>query len=255
MIRRLVALDAIGFFVVPIFFCLCGSAHAKELVIAFSHDIPPFVTDNGKGGLEIEIVAEALKHKGHTFTAIQRSYKELGVAVAQTGIDAAAGVRETDDKTFYSDYFIVFKNFAITKKKSGITIEKIQDLKGKSIVTWENAHRDLGKEFESLFSPAAGESRAGRYLEHPVQERQVEMFWRDEAEAIIIDELIFKWFTKKLREKAAATGEVVYHDIFPGKTEFQLNFRDREMRDDFNEGLRHIREKGIYRKIVGKYEK
>lgn len=236
-------------------FQIFGFLQAEELVIAFSYDIPPFVTDNGTSGMEIDIVREALQYKGYSFTTIQCSYKELEVAVIENGIDAAAGVRETEDNTYYSDYFIYFKNFAISKKSTGILLDSIPDLKGRSIITWQNACHDLGPEFESLFSPSVKEDYLTKYIEYPNQKKQVEMFWQNQVEVIIIDEYIFKWFTRNLAGKIDTSEELVYHDLFPDRTEFQLNFRNKQIRDDFNAGLKHILENGQYQKIVNKYIK
>ncbi|NIP37847.1 MAG: hypothetical protein GWO07_02205 [Candidatus Dadabacteria bacterium] len=67
-------------------------------------------------------------------------------------------MQKEDDGTFYSDYFIWFKNYAFTKKVAGISINSISDLKGLSIVAWQNAYKDLGPEFEALFSPDVKET-------------------------------------------------------------------------------------------------
>ncbi|MBP7462300.1 MAG: transporter substrate-binding domain-containing protein [Candidatus Delongbacteria bacterium] len=238
-----------------IFCWMSLSLTADRLVIAISNDIPPYVTDQSKGGIEIDIIKEALIHKGHTFNTIQCSYKELATAVKDKRADAAAGVRQMDDSTFYSDYFIQFKNVAVTKKKNKIKLDKITDLKDKSIITWQNAHRDLGPEFESLFSPSVEAPYIEKYKELPVQADQVDMFWKDQAEVIIIDEIIFKWFSKKLSGLKKPDQEVVYHYLFPEITEFQLNFKDSRIRDDFNKGLKYIRDEGIYKEIIDCYIK
>ncbi len=230
-----------------------GICHARELVIAFSDDIPPFVMDNGTKGLEIDIMRAALGHKGYSFKVLQCSYKRLQIAVTEMGLDGAAAVRESRDGTFYSDNFIAFRNFAITKKKSGIRIDTLEDLKGKTIVAWQNAYRDLGVEFEALFSPNRAEPYRKLYLEVPIQKRQVELFLKGRAEVIIIDEAIFKWFKKKLESRTGQAVEVVYHSLFNTVTRFRVSFRDVSVRDDFNQGLRFIREKGIYRKILDSY--
>ncbi len=227
---------------------------ARELKIAFSYDIPPFVTENGTAGMEVEILTNALAHQGYTFTVIQAPYKRLQVAVAEIGVDAAASVRRVDDDgTFYSDDFIDFKNFAITKKESGITLQTIQDLKGKTILAWQNAHRDLGTEFGKLFSPDVKEPYVEKYREVAVQKNQVEMFLRGRAQVIVIDEAIFKWFSKQLLHTGYQMEHFVFHNLFPGKTSFQTNFKEKYLRDDFNKGLHHIRKNGTYQKIIDKY--
>ncbi|MFH1155082.1 MAG: transporter substrate-binding domain-containing protein [Pseudomonadota bacterium] len=229
-------------------------AQSRELAIAFSYDIPPFIIEDGTKGLEIDIVREALQYKGYTFHIIQCSYKRLQVAVSNMGLDAAAAVREADDGTFYSDSFIAFRNFAITKKKAGLVINSIADLKGKTIYTWQNAYNDLGEEFKALFSPEVTQPYREKYKEIPVQAKQVESFWKGRDDlVIIIDEAIFKWFTRQLSVDVDTTGELVYHNLFENTTTFQVNFKERQIRDDFNEGLNYIRAKGLYQEILNRY--
>ncbi|NIS07582.1 MAG: amino acid ABC transporter substrate-binding protein [Candidatus Dadabacteria bacterium] len=81
------------------------------------------------------------------------------------------------------------------------------------------------------------------------------MFWESKVDVIVIDESIMLWFTKHSSNNDAKVRILEYHDIFGVKTKFRVSFKDSKMRDDFNEGLKHIREKGIYQKIMDKYLK
>jgi len=230
-------------------------ANAKELIIGFTYDIPPYIADNATSGLEIDIVRDALKYKGHTFKPQQFSYGELDYVVQQKGLDGAAAVQKTDDGTFYSENFIAFRNYAFTKKSAGITINSVADLKGKTIVAWQDAYKDLGPEFEALFSPSVELPYRNKYREIPDQAKQVAMFWNSEAEVIVIDESIMLWFTKHLANKSGSIQDLVYHNIFGDKTQFRVSFKDQQVRDDFNEGLKYIHEKGIYQQVIDKYLK
>jgi polar amino acid transport system substrate-binding protein len=226
---------------------------AQELIVAFTLDTPPFVMDDAKTGIEIDIVREALRHHGYTFTTRQMSYGELADAVATKGVDAAATVIKREDGTYYSDNYIVFKNAAITMEHSGITINKIADLKGKSILAWQDAYEDLGPEFQALFSPDVKDSHLKKYREIADQEDQVRMFWQREAEVIVIDESVMRWFTSELAGKVDTSPALVYHRVFPPETRFRISFRRERVRDDFNAGLKEIRASGLYRKIYDKY--
>lgn len=242
--------------VFSIAFLAVSYGFAKDITVAFTDDIPPFIMKNATQGLEVDIIRAALKHKGHSMNrAIQCPYKQLDVIVAKKGADAAAAVRQTHDSTFYSDSFIAFENYAITRKKSQITLGSIADLKGKTIFTWQNAHRDLGPEFAALFSPTIRDPYIKKYHEIAVQEEQVKMFWKEPSAVIIIDKSIFIWFTKKYAPQALASDDIVYNEIFPIPTEFQVNFQSKEIRDDFNEGLKYIRNNGDYQAIFNKYLK
>lgn len=226
----------------------------KDLVIGLTYDIPPYIIDHASYGIEIDVIREALKYKGYSFKTKQYSYGQLTDVVTKVGLDGAGPVEKKDDGTYYSDYFIAFKNFAFTKKVSKLQINSIGDLKGKSIVAWQNAYRDLGPEFESLFSPNAT-SPDKNYREIADQAKQVEMFWNGEADVIVIDEYIMIWFTNHLDNHSGSVDDLVYHNIFSDKTQFRLSFKKEEIRNDFNEGLKNIHDNGIYQQILDKYLK
>jgi polar amino acid transport system substrate-binding protein len=260
MKKSLVGLVTI-FVVITIGFIMTVMAQnrSKKLVIAFGVDKPPFVFDQEQRGLEIDIVREALKYKGHTFSVKHMPNNRLQVALLEMkNIDGVATVRKKDDGTYYSDNFITFENFAITKKKSGLVINTIADLKGLHIVAWQKAYRDFGPEFEKLFSPDPPYNSpyfGKQYLEIPSQRNQNIMFWQGRADVIIVDKTIFEYYRKELSKEFNTSEEVVYHQIFPELTHYQVAFRDPKIRDDFNEGLTYLRDKGIYQKLVDNYIK
>jgi polar amino acid transport system substrate-binding protein len=225
----------------------------QELVMAFQLDTPPYVMDEAKAGIEVDIVREALRLQDYTFTTCQMPYGQLADAIATKGVDAAAAVIKREDGTYYSENYVTFKNVAITMKSSGIAIGTIADLKGKSIVSWEDAYEDLGPEFQKLFSPEVKDPYRKKYREIADQKNQVEMFWQKEAEVIVIDESVMRWFTREWAGKVDTSPALVYHRIFPGETQFRMGFRREQVRDDFNAGLKQIRASGIYRKICDKY--
>lgn len=226
----------------------------KNLVIGLTYDIPPYIIDHASYGIELDVIRDVLKYKGYTFKTRQFSYGQLEKVVTKDGLDGAGPVNKKDDGTYYSDYFIAFKNYAFTRKGSDLKINSISDLKGKSIVAWQNAYKDLGPEFESLFSPKAS-SPDKKYREIADQAKQVEMFWNGEADLIVIDEYIMIWFTNHLDNHTGSVDDLVYHNIFSDKTQFRLSFKKEDIRNDFNEGLKYIRDNGIYQQILDKYLK
>jgi len=234
-------------------FLLSPLLRAGDLTIGFSLDTPPYVMDHACKGIEIEIVRAALELKGYSFKPKQMTYRELEDAVVKDKLDAAATVIEKDDGTYYSANYISFRNVAITRLSDAISIDTIADLPGKSIVAWEDAYQDLGPQYQSLFSPEVTEPYRDKYREIADQADQVELFWEKDAQVIVIDESIMAWYTQQLREEIDTSAELVYHRIFPEKTEFRISFRDRQVRDDFNAGLKEIRKNGVYQKIYDKY--
>lgn len=226
-----------------------------KLVIAIQLDTPPYVMDHGRAGIGIEIIREALRASGYTFAVRQMPLGQLADAIVTKNVDAAASVIKREDGSYYSDNYIFLRNLSISMKSSGITIDRISDLKGKSILAWEDAYEDLGFEFQALFSPWVKEPYREKYKEIPDQREQVEMFWRREADVILIDEFVMRWFTKELSGQVDTSGTLVYHRIFPGETHFRVGFRSERVRYDFDAGLNRIRSSGLYEKIYDDYLK
>ncbi len=247
--RIVLVLGLLGWLAVPV----ASRTQAEELVIAFSLDAPPYVMDEGKTGIEIEIVRAALAPKGYKFTVRQMPYGELADAVSWEGVDAAATVTKLDNGSFYSDEYITFHNAALTRQSAGLKIDSIEDLKGKTIVAWENAYEDLGPKFAALFSPDVKAPYRDKYREIANQSDQVEMFWKGEAEVIVIDVAVMKWFTQELSGEVDTKAPLVEHKIFSADTKFRISFKSEQVRDDFNAGLKQLRASGEYEQIYAKY--
>lgn len=230
---------------------------SDELTIAFGQDKPPFVIGKTKTGLEIDIFREALEYKGHSMKVLHLPNRRLQRAlIAENEIDGVATVRQVPgDGLYYVEKFVYFQNYAITKARDGLEINKVADLIGLSVVAWQNAYRDLGPEFESAFQPYPPEEYKKLYRELHSQESQHLMFWKNRAKVIVTDKTIFEWYRKQLGKELNTTPEVIYHSIFSGKTYFQAAFRSEQLAKDFDEGLKHIKNKGRYNQLYNKYIK
>ncbi len=229
-----------------------SSGYAKELLIAFGFDDPPFMMNKARGGIEVEVVREALKYVGHRFKPVQMSHPQAMENIRNRGTDATVNMLQKDDGSYYSDNYITFRNFAFSRRESGITIERIADLKGKRVIAWEDAHKALGPEFEALFAPTIKAPYRDKYIEVTHQADQVRMFWNEQTDVVVMDESIMLYHSKHL-DTRPDIGRLVYHKIFPRTTAYRISFRDKKIRDDFNQGLRHIRKNGTYKAIYQKY--
>jgi polar amino acid transport system substrate-binding protein len=238
-----------------VWIALVPAGACKQLTLAITRDVPPYIMQQGKTGLEVEILREALAFRGHTFTHIQAPYGRLQVMVSQGMADAAAGTRRQPDGTFYSDHFIAFYNVLVTRAVPKRNIRSVADLKNLRLVAWQNAYRDLGDAFFDLFNPDRnqGKPHYKKYYEVPSQLSQVKMFWAGHADALVIDKYIFAALTARVSDQFNTDAAVEYHDLFEPETRFRVNFRTRELRDDFNQGLAELRDSGRYAELVSKY--
>lgn len=236
---------------------LCaGSVQAKEVSILFSFAIPPYVIRNDgpaeASGFEYEIVKAALAVRGHTVKpvfiamgAIPKMLKDQQADGAQRGNpDLKEG-----EGFFYSDEpAVTYQDVAITLKKNSLAIGGVGDLKGRSINTFQGASNFLGPEFAAVVKGNAA------YAETSDEKRRVMQLYAGGVQVYVGDINVFKFY--KAGVSGVDTGqEIVFHKIF-GKSSQQFNnpvFRDKQIRDDFNAGLKQIKSNGQYKKIIKNY--
>ena len=221
-----------------------ANARADQLTVAFAIAKPPFVyqTETGAArpgeakGIELDIMKAALAPRGHTFTPLFTTYDGLQGEVLSGAADAAATVRPDDPALHYSTEFVYFHNYAILPKDAPAPA-KIEDLAIKSMVAWEGATKDLGPIF------AAAAAKSPDYAEMGDQKAQVAAFLEGQFDALIIDGTIFRYWAKVLGKDA---GAYALYPLFGGRTPFVVGFADAGLRDDFDAGMKEIRQNGVY---------
>jgi polar amino acid transport system substrate-binding protein len=235
---------------------LAPVAQAKEAKILFSFALAPYVIPGAGGaepsGFEYEIIKAALAAKGHTVTpvfvamgAIPKMLKEQQADGAQRG---SPDLKESDGFAYADEATVTYQDTAISLKKNNLAIAAIGDLKGKTISTFQGASNFLGPEFAAVAKGNAG------YLETSDEKRRVQQLYANGVQVYVGDINVFKFY------KTNATGvdtaqEVVYHKVFtPSHAQWNnAVFRDKQLRDDFNAGLKAIKASGQYKALVKKY--
>lgn len=228
-----------------------ASQKEKKLVhMAFVDHKRPF-SSSSHSGIEIDLAKAAfaavdIKLATHFF-----ANDKLKHALTNRRVDAIVTATNPDNKFYESDLFISYHNLAISKKRSQITLNSLQDITQYHSAAWRNAHIHLGKEFGQLFKPLL-DQHADNYLEMENQLSQCRMFWLDRIDIIIIDKSIFNWCKLQLSEINTQEA-VVIHDLFKFPNEYPVLFRSKPLRDQFNLGLKAIRENGQYQQILNKH--
>lgn len=234
--------------------CLTLQPAGAELVrVGFGKDKPPYIIGEEKRGIEIEIFRQALAHGGHELVPLHFSQLNFAKALNSKRVDALSMPLPGRKDIYLSDPFVTYIDCIITKKDSGITLETLDDIIGHRVVAWPGAHLHLGGEYTRLFGTPELRKHTPEYLELDSQKAQNEMFWRDRADILVIDEYIFRWYRQYLSTTEDTTAPVKYHYLFPRETKVRASFLDKQIRDDFNEGLRALRESGQYDKIIEEF--
>jgi len=224
----------------------------KDLNIAFTFDRPPFMFGKTSSkGIEADIVKEILTSQGYNVNIHQMSnYNMQTILSDNSSFDGVSTVSETNDKMYYTNHFIAYENYVITRKKDNLDIKSINDLSKVTFVAWQNAYNDLGKTFYNLFNPKNGTAK-DVYHDESSQENQHKAFFNKEVDAIVVDKTIFKWYKLALKNSEKYT----FHKIFPRQTTYPAKFKSKKVRDAFNKGLKSIKKSGKYEEIVDFYLK
>lgn len=232
-----------------------SKSHKEEGVRgAFGFGRPPYMYDRTSAkGVEETLVRKALLLEGIKVSEVRQMPIERGQRVLfdNPEIDFSVGVVENkDDGLFYSKKFIKYENFAITRKSEKIKINDIDDLLNHRVLAWDKAYNMLGDEFRELFNPI---DKPLNYKEIFDQKLQHKQFFRKEADVILVDKNIFKWYVNQYKNKYEANQEYDFHKVFPKPTWVKVSFRDESLRDSFDKGLEELMESGDYNQIISNF--
>lgn len=226
-------------------FPLFCSAEAT-IQIGTGYSKPPYVIPETQSGLELDIVRAAL-------SAAKLQMKVVFLPPARTlymfknsELDAITTVNEGSHLIgYWSDSHIFYQNYAITLASRAIAIKKMADLAGHSIAAFQNAKLALGPEYAAAIMQAS-------YQEIPSQLTQNKLLYTGRVDVVIGDRLIFEYLNQYLPNRFDVQQALQFSPIFP-RTYYKVLFRNRDLRDRFNQGLATIHRNGVYRQIEQKY--
>jgi len=227
---------------------LCHASHSetRELTFAVGLALAPYNIPEKNCGIEMDIVREALEMKGYRIKTKYVPFARRIREIAQGEVDGVLTVNENSGlDVFLSDRHIACENVAVSLKKNKFNIQKISDLNDKSILTFQNAKKYLGKEF------VAAAEASPDYREISKQELQINLLYGDRVDVIVLDKYIF-YHHRNRNTRVDTTQPIDMWLIFP-ELPFRVGFVDKKIRDDFNDGLKQLRSSGRYDEIINKY--
>ena len=132
---------------------------------------------------------------------------------------------------------------------NNLAIRNVEELQNHSVMAFQNAHLYLGADYRRMMADNS------KYREEAQQSLQPVMLFSNRVDVVVADRNIFARFADMPDVKARVnTGlPLRFHPIFP-PTNYHVAFRDTELCNSFNRGLKKIRENGLYDKIVSRYK-
>ncbi len=221
--------------------------------MAFGEKIPPFCFPETNSGIELEVIGEALAHKGHSLVPHYFPLARVPYSFTTKVTDAAMtdmGQDLSKHGGHYGDPAVIYENVLITLKHRELKIETPSDLGGLSVMSFQGT---LSRYPDWLAQP----NKVGKFRAHSNQELQVKNLYRGRFDVVLSDRNIFKYFMLKRKKETGNPMQEVQEHIFTtlNPLDYRPIFRSKKIRDDFNEGLKFLKENGRFQKIYDNYLK
>jgi len=231
------------------FIVLAGPVFGDEVKVAVGLALPPYVLSETHNGMEMDVVKEALAFKGHTLKPIYLPFMRVATSLESGDVDAAMTVNESSGMKaiHYSDSHITYQNVAVGLSASSLSVADIPSLGNYSVIAFQNATKYLGSAFKNMADTNK------RYSEKAQQDKQLAMLYSKRADLIVLDINIYKYF-KKLEKRVNTEAKVDIFEVFP-PTNYKVGFQNKAVRDDFNDGLKALKQSGRYQQIIDSYIK
>lgn len=222
----------------------------REMTIAVGFSLEPYVFSNGNGIFN-ELVYEAVKDTPVKVSLVYLSNADAIKAYEAGRYDAVAIVRPGMASGFYSVPVIQIEDKAISLQSSGILIERVAQLKNYRVLGYSRAADYIGGEYKQVSQANAA------YREVAHQSEQVRALYLKEADVVISNEIIFRYYLKRLRYGSPNNPGVYYQKYLTATifepVDYHIAFRDKAHQLLFDKGLLRLRQEKIDQKIINKY--
>jgi len=218
--------------------------HSQEILVGVHHS-PPWSFKNGQGeivGIEKDIIEKSLTSQGHTVRFQIFGYSRLLNQFSSQQLDFASPFTGPTGAASLTVNYLPFQDVSVSLKSRGLAINIVEDLVGKRVVAYQQAHRVLGKKYGALVASQAS------YKEFASRENQIELLFFKRADAVVGERRILAY----IAHINHGSDKIAIHPIFP-ETHYPGAAWDRQIVKDFNTGLKWLRASGEYQKILDQY--
>lgn len=227
--------------------CWLAALARADIVVGFGANKPPYVFEQGRAGLEYDIVMASFAAVGVSAQPYFAPQGRLHALLGNRLIDVITTTSEQSGiEAYYSDVYIVYQNYAITLSDRHLDIHTIDDLSRYSVTAFQRASTNLGPQFR------AAVAKSPQYTEQAKQVTRDILLFAGRVDVAVADRRIFDYFRQEIGSLVDIRQAVTYHAIFP-PTPYRAAFRDEALRDSFNRGLATIRRNGSYDEIQRRY--
>jgi len=230
---------------------LATPLQAAVVHVAFGEKIPPFCFPETDSGIELDVMREALSFRGHTMVPHYYPFARIPVSFKAGTVDAAMtdlGEDMSGVGGHYGDPAVLYDNVFFTLSERKLSIRKPEDLNGLTVLSFPGGLKRYPQWLDAV-------KKAGHYYEQNDQALQVLTLDRGHYDVILSDRNIFRYFTLQLkRERSFKRKRVTIHAFVKvDPMNYRPVFHDKQIRDDFNAGLKHMKDNGRIDAIFQQY--
>ena len=231
-----------------VFFVSFSPAKSEEITIGMGNFKPYFISES-ETGIFTDIITAVFRqmpdYQPKYFFGL--SNHGLWARFKAGGIDAVSNLFDSVKvDVCRSDPVFRFHDVAISHADAKLQINKIADLAGKSIISFQGAKAFFGDEFSRQLED--------RYKEVRNPAKQARILAVGRVDVSVGDLFIFLHEISELEAHIASPKDFVIHEIFP-KISTRMGFKDEKVCAAFNKALEKIRKSGEYERIYASYLK
>lgn len=229
-------------------FGMIGKTIASDTLVMGTSDGPPYMIQESESGLDLDIPRAALKHIGYDvrfeFYPLSRALIEL----EQKRINLTAPFFLNPPEGIYvSDPHIIYRPTIISFRDDIPEINEWKDLANYRVATFQGAKGYFSSEFTEAVDAAPA------YIENHDMGKLVNILMRHRTDVVVLDYWMFNYYLAK-SSYADQREKLAFHSVIP-EVPAGVAFNDEALRDEFNRGLKAIRENGVYEEILQRYQR
>lgn len=217
---------------------------ADEAITIITEDGPPHMIQSSNSGIDLDITIQVLKSLGYqtevVYAPLQRAKLEVIKGVADVTVPTFF---TKDQPNFYvSKPIIDYRPTVFTREPFEFkALKDIQDLR---VHTFQGAGGYFGRDFLDM-------AKQNQYNEIGSMKTLASMLARNRTDVIVLDYYIFYFHFNQLPEDKQRL-KLYEHNLI-NKVSASVGFKDKAMRDAFDQAFIRFNEQGKVKKIVEKY--
>ena len=234
--------------------CLAPSAlQAEEATetsvrVATREFLPPYVYEDAKSGIEIDLVKAIFREMGYRPIFVQLPRIRMTSAFEDHQVDGSITQNSgMSNAGCVTENYIEHYNVGLALESRNLNLKSLDDIKGMSIISFSGATRFLGPDFHEAVKSAK------RYTESGDQSIHIPLLYKHRFDVAVGDRWILRLAQRRHFDATGEYKKLAAYEIMP-PTHYRARFHDQAICDAFDSALQKIRDSGAYNEIWASYQ-